>query len=145
MHTYNFLAVWFCLHPDEGSFLPGCACDACGQTPDLQSAEQRGGHQPRAGERVYQRGLGARHPGGSTATLQRSSAETSVRVLVRLMVLALSSSSCCCLGMSRTVRNKGLFTLVQRPRRNDAPVSTGAGRCDQNVLSASISIYVPIL
>ncbi|KAF6727005.1 Glucocorticoid-induced transcript 1 protein [Oryzias melastigma] len=33
------------------------------ESPHLQSAEQRGGHQPRAGERLHQRGLGAGHAG----------------------------------------------------------------------------------
>lgn len=36
------------------------------KSPHLQSAEQRGGHQPRAGERLHQRGLGAGHAGNFT-------------------------------------------------------------------------------
>lgn len=44
----SFLFFFPPLHPDEGSFLLGSAGDVGAQTPHLQSAKQRGGHQPRA-------------------------------------------------------------------------------------------------
>lgn len=58
--------------PDEGSFLLGSASDASAQAANLQGAEQRGGHQPRTGERIYPRGLGARLTGRSAAAVLES-------------------------------------------------------------------------
>lgn len=91
LHAYK---LWFLSPstPDEGSFLLGSAGDACAQAPHLQGAEQRGGHQPRTGERVHPRGLGARHPGRSAAAVSEPSAEGSVgsgeKCLVHLVDVA---------------------------------------------------------
>lgn len=111
--------------PDEGSFLLGSAGDARGQAPHLQGAEQRGGHQPRAGERVHPRGLGARHPGRSAAEGSVGSGEKCLVHLVDVtQTVKIRFHFLVVFAVSGTERNEGSLTVMQRPGRNDARVST---------------------
>lgn len=72
---YNF-DVYIIFHlfpsvcPVQGDFI-SLVGDPCAKIPHMQSAEQCGGHQPRARKCVYQRGLGAGDTGRDVYTLKQ--------------------------------------------------------------------------
>lgn len=68
--VYVILYLLLSVCPVQGNFI-SLVGNPCAKIPHIQSAEQCGGHQPRARKCVYQRGLGARHTGRDVNTHQQ--------------------------------------------------------------------------